>query len=143
MPPTNTTSLNIGGTDAWAVPYLKFLGDHPPSPPLGLCPCKKHLTHLIPRWRNFKPMKLPLQRTIIIIIKLFTIFNVLLLSVNTFLFHKCYKILHSECDFCYKITALQPCLRFSDIRRAMVSFSSMSPMVMCCFFRGLLERCTE
>src|SRR6218665_3080938 len=26
------TSRNIGGMDAWAVPHLKFLGDHPPSP---------------------------------------------------------------------------------------------------------------
>src|SRR6218665_2593167 len=37
----NTTSQNIGGTDAWAVPHLKcFWGDHPPaphrSPPLSL-----------------------------------------------------------------------------------------------------------
>src|SRR6218665_3354789 len=34
----NTTSLNIGGTDAWVVPHLKFFGDRPPrtprSPPL-------------------------------------------------------------------------------------------------------------
>src|SRR6218665_1077491 len=30
----NTTSLNIGGTNAWASPHLKFLGgDRPPSPP--------------------------------------------------------------------------------------------------------------
>src|SRR6218665_3537486 len=29
----NTTSLNIGGTNAWAVPHLKYLGDRPPSPP--------------------------------------------------------------------------------------------------------------
>src|SRR6218665_1061204 len=29
----NTTSQNIGGINAWAVPYLKFLGDRPPSPP--------------------------------------------------------------------------------------------------------------
>ena len=27
----NTTSPNIGGTDAWAVPFLKFLGDSPPK----------------------------------------------------------------------------------------------------------------
>src|SRR6218665_140184 len=27
------TSLNIGGTNAWAVPHLKFWGDRPPSPP--------------------------------------------------------------------------------------------------------------
>ena len=26
-------SHNIGGTDAWAVPHLKFLGDRPPSTP--------------------------------------------------------------------------------------------------------------
>src|SRR6218665_2092020 len=32
----NTTSLNIGGTNAWAVPHLKFWGDRPPSPPPGL-----------------------------------------------------------------------------------------------------------
>src|SRR6218665_182798 len=30
--PDNTTSQNIGGTDAWAVPHLKFGGDRPPSP---------------------------------------------------------------------------------------------------------------
>src|SRR6218665_1632761 len=30
----NTTSQNIGGTNAWAVPHLKFWGgDRPPSPP--------------------------------------------------------------------------------------------------------------
>src|SRR6218665_3158290 len=29
----NTTSLNIGKTNAWAVPHLKFWGDRPPSPP--------------------------------------------------------------------------------------------------------------
>src|SRR6218665_699355 len=29
----NTTSLNIGGMDAWAVPHLKFWGDRPPSLP--------------------------------------------------------------------------------------------------------------
>ena len=29
----NTTSQNIGGTDAWAVPHLTFWGDRPPSPP--------------------------------------------------------------------------------------------------------------
>src|SRR6218665_2990156 len=29
----NTTSQNIGGTDAWAVPHLKFLGDRPPNTP--------------------------------------------------------------------------------------------------------------
>ena len=30
----NTTSLNIGGTNAWAVPHLKFLwGTVPPVPP--------------------------------------------------------------------------------------------------------------
>src|SRR6218665_267242 len=28
----NITSPNIGGTDAWAVPHLKFWGDRPPSP---------------------------------------------------------------------------------------------------------------
>ena len=34
--PTNTTSQNVGGTDAWTVPHLKiFWGDRPPrSPPL-------------------------------------------------------------------------------------------------------------
>src|SRR6218665_4158491 len=30
--PTNTTSQNIGVTDAWAVPHLKFWGDRPPVP---------------------------------------------------------------------------------------------------------------
>src|SRR6218665_1538682 len=29
----NTASQNIGGTNAWAVPHLKFWGDRPPSPP--------------------------------------------------------------------------------------------------------------
>jgi len=38
--PENTTSQNIGGTDAWAVPHLKlFWGDRPLSPFLGLHPC--------------------------------------------------------------------------------------------------------
>src|SRR6218665_990142 len=33
----NTTSQNIGGTDAWAVPHLKFFHQVPPrSPPLDL-----------------------------------------------------------------------------------------------------------
>src|SRR6218665_92483 len=31
----NTTSQNIGGADAWAVPHLKFWGDRPPSLPLA------------------------------------------------------------------------------------------------------------
>src|SRR6218665_2090699 len=31
----NTTSQNIGGTDAWAVPHLKFRGRPPRSPPLA------------------------------------------------------------------------------------------------------------
>ena len=35
----NTTSENIGGTDAWAVPHLKFLGGPFPQFPLGLRPC--------------------------------------------------------------------------------------------------------
>ena len=30
---TRPTSQNIGGTDAWAVPHLKFLGGPFPSPP--------------------------------------------------------------------------------------------------------------
>jgi len=29
----NTTSQNIGGTDAWTVPHLKFWRDRPSSPP--------------------------------------------------------------------------------------------------------------
>src|SRR6218665_3398542 len=29
----NTTSQNIGGTNAWDVPHLKFWGDLPPRPP--------------------------------------------------------------------------------------------------------------
>src|SRR6218665_3801826 len=29
----NTTSQNIGGTDAWAVPPPQILGDRPPVPP--------------------------------------------------------------------------------------------------------------
>jgi len=32
----NSTSQNIGGTDAWAVPLLKILGDVPSSPPRSL-----------------------------------------------------------------------------------------------------------
>src|SRR6218665_2453791 len=36
----NTTSRNMGGTDAWAVPPPQiFGGDRPPSPTLGLRPC--------------------------------------------------------------------------------------------------------
>src|SRR6218665_118276 len=31
----NTTSLNIGGTNAWAVPHLNFFGGRPPPPPPG------------------------------------------------------------------------------------------------------------
>src|SRR6218665_2012508 len=31
--PTNTTSQNIGGADAWAFPNPKFWGDRPPSSP--------------------------------------------------------------------------------------------------------------
>src|SRR6218665_1168938 len=34
----NTTSLNIGGTNAWAVPYLTFLGRPSPQSPLGVRP---------------------------------------------------------------------------------------------------------
>ena len=30
--PTNTTSQNIGGTDAWAVPHPNFWGDLPQTP---------------------------------------------------------------------------------------------------------------
>src|SRR6218665_2853303 len=36
----NTTSQNIGGTDAWAVPHLKFCGDRPPVH-LGLRPWRR------------------------------------------------------------------------------------------------------
>ena len=36
--PANTTSQNIRGTDAWAVPHLKF-GGPSPSPPICLRPC--------------------------------------------------------------------------------------------------------
>ena len=32
----NTTSRNIGGTDAWGVPHLTFLGDRPPVLPKSL-----------------------------------------------------------------------------------------------------------
>ena len=35
----DATSQNIGGTDAWAVPHLKFGGDRPQKSPLGLRPC--------------------------------------------------------------------------------------------------------
>src|SRR6218665_491467 len=34
----NTTSQNIGGTNAWAVPHLKFLGGPSPQSHLGLRP---------------------------------------------------------------------------------------------------------
>src|SRR6218665_3846949 len=42
----NTTSLNIGGTNAWAVLHLKFLGDRPPPVPPGLRPCRRGLSAL-------------------------------------------------------------------------------------------------
>ena len=32
-PSDNTTSQNIGGTGAWAVPHLKLWGTVPPVPP--------------------------------------------------------------------------------------------------------------
>src|SRR6218665_2546206 len=35
----NTTSQNIGETNAWAVPHLKFWGGPSPQSPLGLRPC--------------------------------------------------------------------------------------------------------
>jgi len=35
----NTTSRNIGGTDAGTVPHLKFGGDHLPQSHLSLRPC--------------------------------------------------------------------------------------------------------
>src|SRR6218665_1159310 len=35
----NTTSQNIGWTDAWAVPHLQFWRDRPPQSPLSLRPC--------------------------------------------------------------------------------------------------------
>src|SRR6218665_3060848 len=35
----NTTSQNIVGTNAWAVPPPQILGDRPPQFPLGLRPC--------------------------------------------------------------------------------------------------------
>ena len=35
----NTTSQNIGGTNAWAVPPPQILGGRPPSLPLGLRLC--------------------------------------------------------------------------------------------------------
>src|SRR6218665_3307948 len=37
--PTTLLLKILGGTDAWAVPHLKFREDRPPSPPLGLRPC--------------------------------------------------------------------------------------------------------
>src|SRR6218665_1725466 len=40
----NTTSQNIGGTNAWAVPHLKFWGDRSPQSPLGLRPCLRQST---------------------------------------------------------------------------------------------------
>src|SRR6218665_1513259 len=36
---TNTTSQNIGRTDAWAVPHLKYFWGTVPPVPLGLRPC--------------------------------------------------------------------------------------------------------
>src|SRR6218665_3158422 len=37
----NSTSENIGGTDAWAVPHLNFLGEDRTSAPLSLRPCER------------------------------------------------------------------------------------------------------
>src|SRR6218665_3673178 len=47
--PCNTTSPNIGGTNAWAVPHLKFGGNRPPSPPLGLRLCLRDLNNCVLR----------------------------------------------------------------------------------------------
>src|SRR6218665_1570288 len=38
-PSDNTTSQNIGGTNAWAVPPPQILGGPSPQSPLGLHPC--------------------------------------------------------------------------------------------------------
>src|SRR6218665_901094 len=40
----NTTSQNIGGTNAWAVPPPQILGDRSPQSPLGLRPCLRQST---------------------------------------------------------------------------------------------------
>ena len=45
----NTTSKNIGGTDAWAVPPPHILGDRP-SVPLGLRPCKRFRAQWLHIW---------------------------------------------------------------------------------------------
>ena len=44
----NTTSQNIGGTNAWAAPHLKFLGGTVPPvyPSLGLHPCTGGLSSI-------------------------------------------------------------------------------------------------
>ena len=44
----NTTSLNIGGTNAWAVPHLKFFGGIVPHSPPGLRPWRKSVSELLP-----------------------------------------------------------------------------------------------
>src|SRR6218665_3388597 len=46
----NTTSQNIGGDQCMGgPPHLKFRGDRPPSPPLGLRPCL-HTTDYVCAW---------------------------------------------------------------------------------------------
>src|SRR6218665_926775 len=42
----NTTSQNIGGTDAWACPTSNFGRDRPTQSPLGLRPCLYYLLTL-------------------------------------------------------------------------------------------------
>ena len=54
----NTTSQNIGGTDAWAVPHLKFWGTVPPvlprSPPMHIGLSNNFIHQLISRQRNYR-----------------------------------------------------------------------------------------
>ena len=42
----NTTSQNIGGTDAWAVPPPQILRGTVPPVPLGLRPCLNHFVFI-------------------------------------------------------------------------------------------------
>src|SRR6218665_677960 len=49
----NTTSQNVGGTNAWAVPHLKFWGDRPIQFPLGLRPCP-YFRKIFRVYKNFK-----------------------------------------------------------------------------------------
>src|SRR6218665_1255187 len=49
-PSHNTTSQNIEGTNAWAVPPPQIFGGPSPQSPLGLRPCPARVTRLHHRW---------------------------------------------------------------------------------------------